>query len=173
LPGRSVPGTMTGYRKVEAESLPDAPSPTSHKKEIDEAVGAEAFGLNLYLAEPGQQLSMGRHHHPAHEELFYVLDGRLEFEMEDGTVTVESGEAFFVPPGTPQKGHARGDRTARFLAVGAPKAEDHAVIVEHCETCGTETEQDLSMDTEGERRVVIVACGDCGTVTDEFGAGPD
>jgi uncharacterized cupin superfamily protein len=164
---------MTGYRKVDAESLPDAPSPTSHKKEIDEAVGAEAFGLNLYLAEPGEQLSMGRHHHPDHEELFYVLKGRLEFETADGTFTVEASEVFFVPPGDPQKGHARGDTTARFLAVGAPKAEDHAVIVEYCESCATETEQDLSMETEGERQVVIIACGDCGTVTDEFGAGPD
>jgi quercetin dioxygenase-like cupin family protein len=164
---------MTEYCKVDVKSLPDAPSPTSHKKEVDEALGAEAFGLNLYLAEPGQQLAMGRHHHPAHEELFYVLDGELEFETADGTFTVEAGEAFFVPPGAPQKGHASGDSTARFLAVGAPKSEDHAVIMEYCEPCGTETEQELSMDTEDDQGVVIVTCSDCGTVTDEFSAGPE
>jgi uncharacterized Zn finger protein len=45
--------------------------------------------------------------------------------------------------------------------------------MEYCEPCGTETEQELSMDTEDDQGVVIVTCSDCGTVTDEFSAGPE
>ncbi|WP_255152076.1 cupin domain-containing protein [Halorarius halobius] len=160
---------MPEYTTLEVSSLPDAPSPTDGKKEIDEAVGATAFGLNLYTAAPGQQASMGYHHHPDHEELFYVLDGELTFETPDGEFAVGAGEVFFVPPGAPQKGRATSDTPARFLAVGAPKAEDHATIVEHCPDCGTETERDLAM----EDGVAVVSCADCGTVTDRFTAGPD
>lgn len=160
---------MTEYVKLDAEALPDAPSPTSGKKEIDEAVGASEFGFNLYLAEPGQQLSMGYHHHPDHEELFYVLDGELTFETPDGEFTVETGEVFFVPPGARQKGRATGDTPARFLAVGAPKAEDHAVIVEHCPTCDAETQREIAM----EDGVVVLSCASCETVTGRFEAGPD
>jgi len=164
---------MTKYVKLEVDSLSDAPSPTSGKKEIDEAVGAEAFGLNHYLARPGEQVSMGYHRHPAHEELFYVLEGELTFETPDGEFVVGAGEVFFVPPDAPQKGHASGEEPARFLAIGAPKAEDHATIVEPCPDCGTDTERDLSMEETEEGQVVVVACSDCGTVTDRFRAGSE
>jgi uncharacterized cupin superfamily protein len=160
---------MTEYVKLDAAALPDAPSPTSGKKEIDEAVGASEFGFNLYLAEPGQQLSMGYHHHPDHEELFYVLDGEVTFETPDGGFAVGAGEVFFVPPGAPQKGRATSDTPARFLAIGAPKAQDHAVIVEYCPDCETETERDLEM-ADG---AVVVSCADCGAVTGRFTAGAD
>lgn len=161
-----------GYRKVDPEELPDAPSPTTHKKELDEAVGATAFGCNLYEAEPGQQISMGYHYHPDHEELMYVVEGELRFETPDGEFEVSAGEAFFVPMGAEQKGYATGDRAARFLAIGAPKAEDHAVIREPCEACGETTEREFGTETDGERRTVVLTCSECGTECERFVAGP-
>lgn len=160
------------YQKVDPAELADAPSPTTRKKEIDEAVGATTFGCNLYEAEPGQQISMGYHYHPDHEELIYVIGGTLRFETPDGDYEVSAGEAFFVPMGAEQKGFATGDETARFLAIGAPKAEDHAIVREPCEVCGETTEREFDTETAGERRTVILYCTECGTECERFAAGP-
>jgi uncharacterized cupin superfamily protein len=161
-----------GYKKINPDELADAPSPTTHKKELDEAVGATTFGCNLYEADPGQQISMGTHYHPDHEELMYVLDGTLRFETPDGEYEVATGEAFFVPMGSEQKGYAAGDEPARFLAIGAPKTEDHAVIREPCESCGETTEREFGTETDEKGRTVVLYCSECGTECERFGAGP-
>lgn len=164
---------MSGYEHVTVEDLPDAPSPTRHKREIDEAVGATEFGFNVYVAEPGEQLPWGYHHHPDHEEAFYVVTGEVRFETPDGEFLVGSGEAFFVSPGAPQKGVAVGDERAHVIAVGAPKASDEAVVRELCPECGERTGRDYETTEEDGRSVVVLSCAECGTETLRFGEGPD
>ena len=43
--------------------------------------------------------SLAWHSHDDEDELFYVLAGSLQIEMEDRTVVVEKGEVFVVPKG--------------------------------------------------------------------------
>ncbi len=43
--------------------------------------------------------SLTWHRHEAEDELFLVLKGTLRIEMEDRTVTLNSGELFVVPKG--------------------------------------------------------------------------
>jgi quercetin dioxygenase-like cupin family protein len=160
---------MSDYRKVTVEQLSDAPNPTSHKKEVDEAVGATEFGFNLYVAEPGQRLPWGYHRHPDHEELFYVLDGELEVETSDGVVEVVAGEALFVPRGTPNRAVAVGSGPVRVVAVGAPKDSDGAVIDEACPACGEETDREYETDGEA----YVLSCAACGATVDRLTAGPD
>ena len=161
-----------GYRKVDPDELTDAPSPTTHKKEIDEAVGATTFGCNLFEARPGQQISMGYHYHPDHEELMYVLEGQLRFETPEEEYEVSAGEAFFVPMGAEQKAYAVGEGLTRFLAIGAPKSADHAVIKEPCAECGETTRREFGMVDEEDDEMVVLYCSDCGTECERFGAGP-
>ena len=160
---------MPDYRKVVVDELPDAPSPTRHKKEVDEAVGAGAFGFNVYVADPGERVPWGYHYHPDHEELFYVLDGELAVDTEDGEVRVQAGKALFVPRGAPNRARAVGEAPARFVAVGAPKADDGAVIEERCPACGEVTDRESRREAE----TVVLSCAACGTETDRFGPGPD
>jgi mannose-6-phosphate isomerase-like protein (cupin superfamily) len=40
------------------------------------------------------------HHHEAEDEPFFVLKGTLRIEMDDRTVTLNTGELFVVPKGT-------------------------------------------------------------------------
>ena len=40
------------------------------------------------------------HHHEAEDELFLVLDGSLDIEFRDGSVTLGPGEMVIVPAGT-------------------------------------------------------------------------
>ena len=160
---------MPAYRKVTVDDLPDAPSPTRRKKEVDEAVGAEAFGFNVYVADPGELVPWGRHRHPDHEELYYVLEGALSVETDDGDVQVDAGEAFFVPADAPTMARAVGETPARLVAVGAPKAADGAVIEERCPSCGAVTGRDVGRDGDE----VVLRCADCGAETRRFGPGPE
>ncbi|WP_299267356.1 cupin domain-containing protein [Halorientalis sp.] len=152
------------YRKVEVDDLPDVPSPAREKTEIDEAVGATTFGCNLYVLDPGEPASFGYHKHPEHEELFYVLDGTLEFETEDGVWTVGANEAFFVPPNHAQQGQAIGDDPARLLAIGAPKVDDRPVFVETCSECGETGDREI----EQRDGTFTLCCANCGAETGRF-----
>lgn len=160
------------YRHLHVEDARDAPSLTDHKYELDEAVGARAFGFNVYVASEGQPLPWGRHHHPEHEEVFYVLDGALTVEMgpegETETVRVGADEALFVPPGTANRAVAAEDGT-RVAAVGAPKEGDGAVIEEPCEACGESTGRDYEIEESGD--VYVLYCAECGAEADRLVAG--
>ena len=161
------------YRHLHVEDAPDAPSLTDHKYELDEAVDARAFGFNVYVASEGQRLPWGRHHHPDHEEAFYVLEGELVVEMgpagETETLRVGPDEALFVPPGTTNRAVAAADGT-RVVAVGAPKASDGAVIEERCGACGETTGRDYEVEAGGD--VYVLYCASCGAEADRLVAGP-
>lgn len=159
------------FRKVTVEDLPDAPSPTRHKKEVDEAVGADAFGFNVFVADPGQKLPWGKHRHPDHEELLYVVDGRIRVETDGETFELDAGDALFVPRDEPQVAVAVGDDPARVVASGAPKSEDHTVLLEYCPECDAETDRDYEATDGGETYVLY--CASCGAETDRLTAGPE
>ncbi|WP_444905571.1 cupin domain-containing protein [Microbulbifer sp. SSSA008] len=49
------------------------------------------------------------HDHPNTDEVFVVLEGTLEIEFRDGTVTLNSGEMFVVPKGVEHRPIARNE----------------------------------------------------------------
>jgi len=161
------------YRHVAVADVPNTPNPTRAKRELDEAVGASLFGCNYYEAEPGERVPWGYHRHPDHEELFYVIAGELAVETPDGTHRVAADEAFFVPRDAPNRAVAVGDEPCRFLAVGAPKDADGAVIDERCPECGAETDREYEVEAVGAgantaTEEYVLVCADCGAETDRF-----
>jgi mannose-6-phosphate isomerase-like protein (cupin superfamily) len=48
------------------------------------------------------------HKHDAEDEFFYVVEGRLDIELEDRMVQLDPGQAFTVPAGVMHFPHARG-----------------------------------------------------------------
>jgi len=48
------------------------------------------------------------HKHDGEDEFFYVVEGRLDIELEDRTVGLDPGQAFTVPAGVLHFPHARG-----------------------------------------------------------------
>jgi mannose-6-phosphate isomerase-like protein (cupin superfamily) len=177
---------MPDYRHVAIDELPDAPNPTRHKREVDEAVGATEFGFNVMTADPGERLPWGFHRHPDHEELFYVLSGTVRFDTRqtpddpaasddaasDRTFEVSADEAFFVPRDAPNRGVAVGDEPARVIAVGAPKASDDAVIEEECPACGAATDREYEVVEVDGDRAYRLTCAECGADVDVLTAGP-
>jgi len=161
-----------GYAHVAVDDLPDAPNPTRHKKEVDEAVGATTFGFNVIVADPGERVPWGYHRHPDHEELFYVLSGTLHVETPDRDYEVTADEAFFVPRDAPQRAVA-GEDGCRLVAAGAPKATDDAVLSEPCPACGAETDREYDALETDEATVYVLTCADCGAETERLRPGPD
>ena len=61
------------------------------------APGREVVQVRVDIA-PGA--AFGRHSHPG-EEIVYVIEGTLEYEVEGKpTVTLKAGEVLFIPAGT-------------------------------------------------------------------------
>jgi quercetin dioxygenase-like cupin family protein len=52
-------------------------------RKIRHAVGVTAFGINAIVLPPGY--STGVHYHEEQEETYFVHQGRVEFEFENGT----------------------------------------------------------------------------------------
>jgi mannose-6-phosphate isomerase-like protein (cupin superfamily) len=55
------------------------------------------------------------HSHAETDELFLVLDGTLDMELRDRTVTLEAGELFVVPKGTEHRPCARNGEVKLLL----------------------------------------------------------
>jgi quercetin dioxygenase-like cupin family protein len=87
--------------------------------------GGEDTGRELTIveqvAEPGAASGLHRH---AYQEVFYVLDGELEFAgLEDGarvTFTIGSGGTVHAAPGVAHGYRNAGEVPARFLAIMQP-----------------------------------------------------
>lgn len=159
---------MTDYRKVAVDDVANTPNPTREKRELDEALGVSTFGFNLYVADPGEQVPWGRHRHPDHEEVFFVLSGELRVETPDGDFSVGPDEAFFVPRDHWNRAVAVGEGPCRFLAVGAPKESDGTVIGEECPACGEQTGREYEIVEDGE--TYVLSCSACGAETNRFSA---
>lgn len=60
------------------------------------------------------------HVHHAHEEGFYVLEGELEFRVENEPIRVKEGGFVMVPIGVAHTFSNPGDKPARFLNTFTP-----------------------------------------------------
>jgi quercetin dioxygenase-like cupin family protein len=77
------------------------------------APGREAIQVRVDLA-PG--VAFGKHTHPG-EEVIYVLEGALEYQIEDKPpVTLKAGDVLFIPAGTVHSARNPGSVTGSELA---------------------------------------------------------
>ena len=60
------------------------------------------------------------HLHEAYEEIFYVLEGVVEYRVGDEWIAATAGSTVFVPPGVAHAFRNSSSRAARHLVVHAP-----------------------------------------------------
>jgi quercetin dioxygenase-like cupin family protein len=88
---------------------------------VRELLGTQHGAANQSLAEatlePGQATQ--RHYHARTEELYVLLEGDGEMEVDGTTRTVGAGDAILIPPGAWHTLRAGGDG-ARLLCCCAP-----------------------------------------------------
>ena len=83
-----------------------------------ESGGAAHQSLAEAWLEPGQATE--RHYHAATEELYVLLDGEGEMEVEGESARVGAGDAILIPPGAWHQIRASSGGPLRFLCSCAP-----------------------------------------------------
>jgi uncharacterized cupin superfamily protein len=152
--------------KVAIDDLDNWMGPADVKRPVGDALGTEHVGIRYYELEPGESTAFGYHAHADQEELFFVLEGTLSFETEDGEVEVEAGGAVRFEPGEFQRSHNAGDERVRALGVGAPADGGELTLLRDCEDCGERTDQEIERSDDGEGLVTV--CVECGAETGQF-----
>ena len=98
---------------------PDAHAGTVNMRIIgQETVGARNVEVVLGIIDPGGQAEP--HFHTDIEQVFYLLEGRVEVEMRGEKEKMEPGDAVYFPPGERHQVDVLGDRPARLLVIYAP-----------------------------------------------------
>jgi len=98
---------------VGAQAQQTAVTRTDLQRHDLSAPGREAIQVRVDLA-PG--VAFGKHTHPG-EEVIYVLEGTLEYQLEDKPpVTLKAGDVLFIPAGTVHSARNPGSVTGSELA---------------------------------------------------------
>jgi mannose-6-phosphate isomerase-like protein (cupin superfamily) len=117
--GTPVPFSLAS---VHVRSREDAePFVTADGSTIRVLLDAETGARNQSLAEaslaPGEATE--RHYHASTEELYVLLEGEGEMEVEGERRAVTAGQAILIPPGARHQIRA-GETPLRFLCCCAP-----------------------------------------------------
>jgi len=94
------------------------PFTTKDGSTIRELMHTAAQSLAEATLAPGQQTE--RHYHAASEELYYLVDGEGELEIDGERTPVTVGDAILIPPGAWHQITATGGSELRFLCCCAP-----------------------------------------------------
>lgn len=107
-----IAGSMTTLRMAEARQMQGIQRTDLIKNEIS-APGHEAVQVRVDI-EPGT--ASIKHSHPG-EEIAYVLEGSLEYQLEGrDPVTLQAGQALFIPAGVAHVAKNVGTTKASELA---------------------------------------------------------
>ncbi len=112
--------TTQHARVVQAEEIEHVPLP--HGGGFQLLADGGALGANRLLLGAGMA-GARRHLHTRSTELFHVLDGTMEFELDGDTAEVGRGGLVLVPPGVPHAFAAAPGGPAEILAVLSPGIE--------------------------------------------------
>lgn len=98
------------------------------KRALGDALGLNAFGVNLVRLPPGA-LSSQRHWHSHEDEFIYVLEGELTLITDSDEQTLKAGMAAGFPAGKGDGHHMRNDSNdwAVYLEVGNRSLDDEVV----------------------------------------------
>jgi mannose-6-phosphate isomerase-like protein (cupin superfamily) len=96
---------------------------------LDAALGGAASqSLAEAWLEPGQATQ--RHYHARSEEIYVLLDGAGEMEVDGERRRVEPGDAILIPAGAWHEIRADGSTPLRFLCCCAPPYSDDDTFFE-------------------------------------------
>jgi quercetin dioxygenase-like cupin family protein len=65
-----------------------------------------------------------KHRHRGCEEVFHVLEGRIEHTFDDERFALEPGDTIIVPPGVAHNAHSVGDRDAVMIVAFSSATRD-------------------------------------------------
>jgi len=75
--------------------------------------------------------STTRHRHPSTEEIYYILEGTGEMQIDDESRQVGPGDAIAIPPGASHELRNTGQTVLKLLCCCVPAYEHKDTILEH------------------------------------------
>lgn len=152
--------------KVRIDDVENELSPLgvhSVRKPVSTALGTTDFAMNYFELDPGESFSGGLHAHHDQEEVFYVEEGVVTFDVgvERETTEVAAGELIRIPPGEFQEGYNDGEARVTGWAIGAPGASHDWDALQsrlYCPDCEAETTQDTRL-VDGTFQFTCTECG--------------
>ncbi len=92
----------------------------------ENVTGARSFSFGYVELHPDQ--GHVRHHHPAADEVIYVLSGEGDQMLDDQeTVRVKAGDCIWIPQGVYHATVNRGGEPMRLIVVYAPAGAEQAL----------------------------------------------
>ena len=121
---------MSAVRRAHVAELRTVPNDDPEYPEwipVRAPLGIRAFGINAWVGREPGDIVIERHDETAadgepaaHEELYVVLEGEAEFEVDGERFRAGAGELVFLPdPNAVRVAHAVAPST-RVLAIGGP-----------------------------------------------------
>jgi mannose-6-phosphate isomerase-like protein (cupin superfamily) len=104
------PGTGTRYGNVEF---------------LARTADTPRFTFGIIDIAPGRHLET--HVHAGEDDAFYILEGELTFELEEGEVAAPPGTFVLVPPGAPHAFTNHGRTPVRMFNIHAPAGFDERI----------------------------------------------
>ena len=107
-----------GVRWAHYDEVPDGErrgEHFTHWKDFGEHLGIRTLGVTFLHLEPDDRGPMHAHDDPV-EDLYFVLDGSVDIETPDETISVEPGTLTYFEPGAPHRPANNSDEPATVLA---------------------------------------------------------
>ncbi|GAA4934297.1 cupin domain-containing protein [Streptomyces coeruleoprunus] len=98
-------------------------------------VGSTSGFMGLAILQPGERIS--EHYHPYSEEFVYVVEGRMEVDLDDETFALRPDQALMIPINMRHRFRNVGDEEARMVFHLGPLAPKPSLG--HVDTEPTET----------------------------------
>ncbi len=140
--------------------------PATIKRRLAPTLNTEQITLNYYELAPGDSFAFGYHKHDNQEEIFYIQQGTVTFQTEDGEITVEEGSCVRFPPGEFQRGINEGKERVIALALGIPQETTNTEILRDCSSCGKQTHQ--TIEFADDKDALVTVCLVCDSKTGQF-----
>jgi tetratricopeptide (TPR) repeat protein len=114
---------MAGYAVAHLDEIEEFPDAGSHYRPIRHHLGITAFGVTAWTAHAAGDVVINEHDEDdptADQELFLVLRGHAEFELDGERVDAPAGTLVFAAPRTKRTATAKADRTTIIALEGTP-----------------------------------------------------
>jgi len=90
---------------------------------LKDALDTEYVGVTIMELEPGAKGKAHDHSEDEQEEVYCVVEGTVDVEFDDETVTLSENEAVRVDADQRRQLHNRGTDRAKLVLVGGPLSE--------------------------------------------------